>query len=45
MPCAMYPDTLKYFVKVIGKKAIGHVTRVEAISLNVHLSFGAHKLT
>ena len=44
MPCAMYPDTLKYFVKVIGKKAIGHVTGVEAISLNVHLSFGAQSL-
>jgi hypothetical protein len=41
----MYTNPLKYFLEVIGEKAIGHVTRVEAISLNVHLSFGAHKLT
>ena len=25
----MYTDTLKYFVKVIGEKAIGHVLRIK----------------
>lgn len=41
----MYSDPLKHFMKVIRNEAIWHVTGVEAISLNVHLSFGAHKLT
>ena len=29
MPCAMYPDTLKNFVKVIREEAIGHVLRIK----------------
>ena len=41
----MYADRLKYFVKVIGKKAIGHVVWIETILIDVQLSLSAHKLT
>ena len=41
----MYDNTLKHFVKVIGEKAIGHIIWIETILIDVHLSFGAHKLT
>jgi hypothetical protein len=41
----MYTDPLKYFVKFIGEKAIGHIIWIETILIDVHLSFGAHKLT
>jgi hypothetical protein len=39
----MYADTLKYFVKVIKEKAIGHVLRVVAVLLDVSLCLFAHK--
>lgn len=45
MPCAMYTDTLKYFVKVIGEKAIGHVVWIKTILIDVQLSLSAHYLT
>lgn len=45
MPCAMYTNPLKYFLEVIGEKAIGHVVWIETILIDVQLSLSAHYLT
>lgn len=45
MPYAMYTDTLKYFLEVIGEKAIGHrhILRVVTIFLDIRLRLFAYK--
>ena len=45
MPCAMYADTLKYFLEVIGEETIGHVVWIKTILIDVQLSLSAHYLT
>ena len=43
MPCAMYTNPLKYFVKVIGEEAIGHTLRIVAVLLDIRLCLFAYK--
>ena len=43
MPCAMYPDPLKYFMKIVGNETIRHILRVVTIFLDIRLCLFTHK--